>query len=252
MASEYQFPKADNDVLYDGDVNGMSNILAVEAGETIAAGNVVWIHLTTGEAWVSDADVHDKNRADGIAVTGGSDGNTVYVQTRGTWVTSGLTAKQDYYLSATAGAVSTTLGGVRIGFALSTTALNIQIRQDDRDAVGMIKAWHEDMTGMPSNMLTAFWYDCEGSAISDTESPFNGQNLPDLNTTSRFLRGDDTTGDTSGADTHSHSHSHALNDDGNTTATGTGKATRSSTDTDATAGSTLPAYFEVKWIMKVK
>jgi hypothetical protein len=244
MASEYQFPKADNDVFYDGDANAMADIYEFEAGESITAGNVVYIHLTNGEVYVSDTGTANDIRANGIALDSGSDGEIVKVQTKGIYTTSGLTAKQDYYLGAS-GAVSTTLSAVRIGTAISATRLIIDIRQDDRAPLGTIRAWHEDMTGMPSNMISAFWKSCEGAAISDAESPFNGQNLPDLNTTQSFLRGSTTTGTVAGADTHTHT----IGSQGTNIETG---AVINELNTTTDAGSTLPKHMTVKWLMKIK
>ena len=260
---------SDGDQLNQGYHRGVNGVIRVEAGENIAAGNVVYVHLTDGEAYVSDTATANDIRATGIALVTATAGNDVDVLTRGVWTTSGLTDKEDYYLGVT-GAISTTRSGVRVGTALSTTELFVKIIQDDADTVGTIKAWHEDMTGMPSNMITAFWLACDGAVLTDAESPFNGQTLPDLNTTQRFLRGSATTGTTGGADTHNHQwHDDTDGDtyqsDGSTAQTYElvhggidvlnaciDRRSGQGTDYYTKNGSTLPACMTVKWIFKIK
>lgn len=58
--------------------------------------------------------------------------------------------------------------------------------------IGSIIAWHKDLTGCPS--LPSEFAECNGQIISDSNSPFNGQTLPDLNGDARFLRGGATSG----------------------------------------------------------
>lgn len=215
MAAQNIFAKVNGDALNASEAN-MLNVAYVEAGEAITAGNAVYIHLTSGTAFVSDLATQNDRRAVGIALNTVALGADVSIQTGGIYVTSGLTDKEDYYIGNT-GALSTTVSPVRIGTALSTTELLIDIRQDDKDVVGTIKAWLKSHAGMPSNMLNAFWKECDGSLISDTESPLNNAGAgeaPLLNGTTdatrRFLRGSTTsdagTDDTfGGSSTHSHS-----------------------------------------------
>ena len=63
----------------------------------------------------------------------------------------GLTDKEEYYLGAS-GAVSTTQSGVKLGIALSTTDLFLNIIQDDRDIIGTVKAYLKDFTNIPSEL----------------------------------------------------------------------------------------------------
>ena len=258
MADENEFPKTDGDVDYASEGNHqVGNFITVEAGETIAVGDVVFIygsgHANEGEAWLSDANVQDKCRANGIAVSAAADGADVTIQTGGVYYESAaFTDKETYYLSATAGEYTTTASGVKLGIANGTGQLMLNIIQDDRDVVGTIKAWLQNHANMVSNPLTAFWKLCDGTAISDAESPLNGGQAPDLNSTSRFLRGagtsdvgtDDTAG---GADTHSHSISNSVIGENSVSETqfcGPNPSTNSS--------SSLPAYIEVVFIMKIK
>ena len=58
--------------------------------------------------------------------------------------------------------------------------------------IGSIIAWHKTLTGVP--VLPDSFLECDGSVISDVDSPMNGQTLPDLNGVGRFLRGASTSG----------------------------------------------------------
>src|SRR3954467_14359756 len=65
--------------------------------------------------------------------------------------------------------------------------------------IGSVKAWLKSFPGVPA--LTAHWAECSGQVLNDAQSPLNGQALPDLNGTQRFLRGAAASGGTGGADT---------------------------------------------------
>lgn len=252
-------PKVDGDILYDGDANTTAGncIDQVEAGEAITAGNVVYIHLTDGKAYVSDTGTANDIRADGIALNTASAGADVTILTRGLYSTTGLTDKEDYYLGAS-GALSTTRSGVRIGTAVSTTALFVHVVQDDRDSVGTIKPLTPSLSGTPSNNITAFWKACDGSTLSDTESPFNGVALPNLNgttdSTRKFLRGSTT----SGTETSTATHTHTGTTDGSSGGSGAGGSGTASPPpshthtftTDST--SHIPPSYTVTFYIKVK
>jgi len=246
MTAEGTFPKADGDILYSSESNAVG-IISIEAGENISADDVVYIKGNDGKAYISDTGATDDIRANGIALNTATIGNDVNVQTKGIFTTTGLTDKDEYFLGA-AGAISATQSGVRIGIALSTTSLFINIVQDDRDTIGTVKAYLKSFTAIPSNNFTAFWVECNGQVLSDTESPLNTQTIPDLNGSSgteRFLRGQTTSGGTGGSETHTHSIPQNANN-----ATGTDHGTSSGTPSGAT--STLPSYYEVVWIIKIK
>ena len=68
--------------------------------------------------------------------------------------------------------------------------------------IGSISAWAKDIPGMPA--LSEGWVECNGQVLDDPQSPLNGQTIPDLNRENRFLRGNSTSGDTGGAETHQH------------------------------------------------
>lgn len=262
--TENVFPKVDGDIFYASESNFQSgNFVTLEAGENLTAGEVCYIHLTDGKAYISDTGTANDIRANGIVMATVSSGADVTLQLSGVYITTSLTDKEDYYLGA-AGAISTTASGVRVGTANGTTQLIINIVQDDRDVVGTIKAFHEDMTGMIANPLTAFWLECDGAAISDAESPFNSQNLPNLNqalaeTHGYFLRGTGTgvTGLTEASQMVSHTH--ALSNGNDSASTGSyfekssSYLSSSSNTTSAGAGTeTRPSAFTIKWIMKIK
>ncbi len=232
----------DGDQLNDGYFNGISGVITVEAGESVTANKVGYIHLTNGEAYTSDIGTADDIRANGIFLTSGSDGDSVNMITSGVHTTSGLIAKESYYLGAN-GAISTTPSGVRIGTALSTTRLYVKIIQDDRDMVSTTKAIQPDITGVPANNITAFWQLMDGTTISDAESPLNGQTVRDSNANQEILRGNDTSGGTSGDETHTH------NIGGNEESDGTQNSIFNLT---TNAASSLQPALDVVWIIKKK
>jgi len=106
--------------------------------------------------------------------------------------------------------------------------------------IGSIVAWAKTLTGVPA--LIDGWVECDGSVLSDADSPLNGQTIPDLNGDNRFLRGETTSGGTGGSETHTH------------TLTGAGTLTTGGSDLDISTNAvgTLPTYYEVVWIMKIK
>lgn len=76
--------------------------------------------------------------------------------------------------------------------------------------IGAIFAWHKDLPNTPS--LPDGWVECNGQLLSDPDSPYNGQTMPDLNSTpagnegGRFLRGSTHSGDTQTDEFRSHVH----------------------------------------------
>jgi hypothetical protein len=107
--------------------------------------------------------------------------------------------------------------------------------------VGAIVAWHKNWSSsLPA--LPANWAECNGQMITDRLSPFYGVTIPDLNSASRFLRGNTASGTTGGAKTHTHTTVNQL--------------------VQAAAGVTMvqglqstnhePPYMDVVWIMRIK
>lgn len=67
--------------------------------------------------------------------------------------------------------------------------------------IGSVTAWLKSYTNTPS--LPSGWVECNGQTLNDSDSPYNGQVIPDLNGENRFLRGNATSGDT-GDGLHNH------------------------------------------------
>ena len=123
-------------VVTGGTVTFDKQTISVTAGETIVAGNLVYLKESDSRWWKVDAD--DSATTDGtvtgIAISGNTAGSSFTVQVSGI-VTglSGLTANSKYYASGTAGALSLTAGTYElfIGYALTTTTLFLAQRLKD-------------------------------------------------------------------------------------------------------------------------
>jgi len=91
--------------------------------------------------------------------------------------------------------------------------------------IGSVIAWLKSYTNTPS--LPAGWVECDGTVLSDTNSPYHGQTLPNLNGNNRFLRGNNSSGSTGGVSTVAlstaelPSHTHDAGTLGGTTSTNT-------------------------------
>ena len=71
--------------------------------------------------------------------------------------------------------------------------------------IGSIVAWLKSYTNTPQTLPTG-WVECAGQTLSDADSVYNGQVIPDLNGDNRFLRGNATSGGTGGSATMAHGH----------------------------------------------
>jgi hypothetical protein len=71
--------------------------------------------------------------------------------------------------------------------------------------VGAIIAWHKTLTGCPA--LPSSFAECNGQTLSDGDSPFNGQTIPNLNGEGRFLRGSNASGTVQADALQGHYHS---------------------------------------------
>jgi len=97
------------------------------------------------------------------------------------------------------------------------------------------------------------WVECNGQTLSDADSVYNGQTIPDLNGDNRFLRGNSTSGGTGGVETLDLSHTHSVNwryefD----TYPEAYLATSINANTAFSATNNKPPYYEIVWIMRVK
>lgn len=111
--------------------------------------------------------------------------------------------------------------------------------------IGCVKSWLKNFPGVPA--LSAQWAECNGQVLSDAGSPLNGQTLPDLNGEQRFLRGASASGGTGGSDTHAHTTTQDPGNNGNNNA---GSFSEASGTTSVEFS--LPRFYEVVWVMRVK
>lgn len=128
------------------------------------------------------------------------------------------------------------------------------------------------------------WVECDGSVLSDSDSPYDGETIPDLNGGNRFLRGNSTSGGTGGASsTTLANHQHHLDRDTSPVNVGTipteanriaspeGNAlmgrmgdmqagstnldniyNRTGTDGGGSTINTIPKYYNVIFIIRIK
>lgn len=121
--------------------------------------------------------------------------------------------------------------------------------------VGAIIPWLKSFTSVPT--LLDNYVECNGQSLSDAQSIFNGQTIPNLNGasagTQRFLRGSSTSGTTGGAATHTHARG----------ASDVAGFVPDSTDPvlliyapdgmyTFSNSNNLPQYYEVVYVMRVK
>lgn len=113
--------------------------------------------------------------------------------------------------------------------------------------VGVILPWLKTFTGTPSIPLG--YVECDGAVLNDPESVYDGETIPDLNG-GIFLRGDTTSGGTGGTIEHTHANTNAGSFD---SAEGTVAFKYvPSPGGNLTNAGTLPPYYNVVWIMRIK
>ena len=131
-----------------------------------------------------------------------------------------------------------------------TTLVEKESRSIGDVPIGGIVPWAKTLSGVPN--LAEGWVECDGAVLVDALSPLNGQTIPDLNGDNRFMRGASTSGGTGGSETHNHT----LNYDMRPFAeSGTSNYAADGTTIDqlvTTTVSTLPTYYGVVWIMRVR
>lgn len=134
--------------LLTGTANVNRIVVSGTAGETLAAGNLVYLKESDGRWWKADADLASsiENIMLGIAQGSGTAGNPV---SNGVLIwgldsnQTGLTTNTIYYASNTAGGISSTVGTseVTVGYSASTTSIifnpryNQQITENQQDAL---------------------------------------------------------------------------------------------------------------------
>jgi hypothetical protein len=146
-----------------------------------------------------------------------------------------------------------------VGLALTGFghSVDISFASIAQPPIGAIIAWHRNATlNVPS--LPANWVACSGGVFNDPESPLNGMTLPNLND-GDFLRGATQSGGGGGAATHIHNFSAAATISAEAAGAVSGADIGVSLDSHdhPVVGSTdpessLPPYFEVLWIIRIK
>ena len=110
--------------------------------------------------------------------------------------------------------------------------------------IGSLKPWLKSFPNTPA--LTAHWAECNGQVLNDVESPYHGMALPNINGagggTQRFLRGATASGATGGAE----QHDHAVDDNAPV------RVIQQGTDFGVNASGSLPSFYEVVWVMRVR
>jgi hypothetical protein len=135
-------------VVSGGAVSFEKVVISGTAGETVAAGNLLYLKSSDGRWWLTDADTAStvENVKLGIAQGAGTAGVAI---TGGVLISgtdsnqTGLSANTIYYASNSAGGISSSVGTkeVTIGIAISTTSIvfapryNQQITEDEQDAM---------------------------------------------------------------------------------------------------------------------
>ncbi|TRZ64712.1 MAG: hypothetical protein D4Q79_00980 [Spirochaetia bacterium] len=155
------------------------------------------------------------------------------------------------------GAIYYSGGNVGIGTTTPATKLQVYgaISGFGIVPIGSIIAWHKSFTNTPA--LPSGWVEANGQVLSDSNSPYNGQTIPNLNGDARFLRGGSISGTLQADELKSHTHGFG---------SGVGTATEHGNNTpkagewvdgtyyvNSTGGSeTRPINMAVVWIMRVK
>ena len=145
-------------------------VVTATAGETVAAGNLVYMNTSDGEWYKTDADTSTtvQNVLLGIAQGAGTDGVGISggVLIKGVDTNqSGMTIGALQYASGTAGAISGTAGGTTKVIGAARTATNLYF-----------DPYFYEVPGVPAGSISMYgaasaptgWLLCDGSAVSRT------------------------------------------------------------------------------------
>jgi hypothetical protein len=133
--------KAYADSLTVGTISVNRTVIAGTAGATIAAGKVIYLDVADQEWKLADADTaYSTDTQFGIAQGAGTDGGAI---TNGVLIAgldatqTGLTAGETYFISTTAGALTTTepTNSYFVGVAETSTRLIVDFQKDKQPAV---------------------------------------------------------------------------------------------------------------------
>lgn len=128
--------------------------------------------------------------------------------------------------------------------------------------VGSIIAWAKNIGPAPLSLSENF-VECNGQVLDNDESPLDGLTIPNLNgnggADTRFLRGATASGGSGGSDSHSHSVNGTVDESTSMMMVESGTTAQINQgdhqhDMNFNTGSTssLPPYYEIVWIMRVK
>ncbi len=165
---------------WEGGGGATAETVDIVAGETIAAGEVVYLSFggagtTSGRAYLCDADsvfASTSAAVIGICTVGGAAAATISVQLTGTVAgLSSLTAGKFYGLSSTAGALALTADLPTIGYASSTTELQLTGEITGLSSLVVGTAYASDGSGD----LAVATSDVLGYATSTTSLLIRGQ-----------------------------------------------------------------------------
>ena len=147
-----------------------------------------------------------------------------------------------------AGVIQSTVGGIKFPDESVQTTAWLDAAEPAKPLIRSVMAWLKNYENTPA--LPDSWIAAKGQALLDPESPYHEQNLPNLNGTNagtrRFLRGSNSSGSTGGTETHSHNIGFPAE-----TSAGFGTDVHGHPGITETS-STLPSYYEVVWIIRVK
>jgi len=124
--------------------------------------------------------------------------------------------------------------------------------------IGAVTAWLKSFPNTPA--LPDNFVECNGQTINDTDSPFDGQVIPDINSNNRFLRGNLSSGGTGGNMSHSHTISNPTTGfvasalgwgNGHMAYPASGLVDLPATQNTGYQ-SNEPPYYDVVWIMRIK
>lgn len=131
--------------------------------------------------------------------------------------------------------------------------------------IGVGLPWFKSLTGTPQTLPSNF-VECNGQTISDVNSVYNGQVIPNLNGSNYFLRGNSTSGGTGGEAAHTltiaemPAHTHDYTTPGSNVFKLAGASESSGLPSVDTVGSTggggshenRPPFYNVVWIVRIK
>lgn len=115
--------------------------------------------------------------------------------------------------------------------------------------IGAVMGWLKSFTNTPQTLPVGF-VECNGQVLSDGDSVYDGQTLPDLNGDNQFLRGNSTSGGTGGSETMAHTHS--ITFEANGVNTGGIATSRAATTGQASNTENRPPFYNMVWIMRIK